>query len=245
MNSVLKFQVGLLPLFFLLLGTPAVNGEVTVRQSGTTVTLRGDRVGDEVVIRGRHPNIVEISVNGGFARGFIDVHNIRINMGKGADRVIMVSVEISGNVEINLGGDLGDRFEMHDSTIGGSVSINGGSFYIVARCEIAKDLNIKAGLSADPLSYSFTTLISDVMVGGKVTFRGNNNLYDGLAVWECLVVGNFDVRLGGGDDYLILRQSFVGGKASFDGGRGYDQLGILSSTIVGQISEKNFEYYTQ
>jgi len=247
MKQIMKSRSVQLSIFLMLFSGAVIQAEVTVKQSGSTLNFRGDRAADSVQLTGLGINVVSVVVNGGTAAVFSNVQNIKINMGKGVDYVRISSVRIEGNLEINMGGDWGDWVEMLDvfgnSLIGGQLTIKGGSYYNLTRCYIHKNLVIQAGLSTDLTGFGQTMFLQNLTVAGSATIRGNNRLSDYVDVYSCSVLGNLDVRLGGGDDRFLVNNLFVVGNLSHDGGRGYDRVVVFDLFVVGLVLEKNFEAF--
>jgi hypothetical protein len=238
-NSILK--IVLAPVF-MLLAMAVANADVTIKQSGNTLNIRGDKEHDAVTIQAMGFNSVAIAVNNDPPIPFLNVANIKVNMGQGVDTVYVEAIDISGNLDVNLGGDAGDVFDLQDAKVGGNLKVRGVSDGTIRGGKVGKDFSYQAGIPLQMNGTGFTLLADDTLFQGRATIRGNSRFDDIIGLTNCAFMNNLDVRMGGGDDQLFCFEMFVFGNVNFDGGRGLDARMTLGAFVVGGIvKDKGFE----
>ncbi|MBX3419340.1 MAG: hypothetical protein KF851_17175 [Pirellulaceae bacterium] len=258
------FRVGFFALVVIVCGVSIANADVSVRQSRTTLNIRGDGAGDEVAIVGLSTNVFTVSVNGATATTYSEVQTIKISMGKGADLVVISELIVDGSVEVALGGDADDEAFVWASSIGGNLVAKGGSFIEVEDCFVNKDLSLQSGANLGTfVSDSIASAITTTVVLGKSTIRGNSKLSDRLFVEGSVLIGKTSVSLGGGNDTAIVLSSIflgdvgvglgsgddllsvnsvtMGAKVALDGGQGVDTLFAMAVSTIVPVTPKGFE----
>ena len=227
---------------YMLLSVAAVNAEVTIKQSGNTLNIRGDKESDQVLIQPLGPNVIAVTVNNNQPLEFSNVANLKINLGKGANQVNIFGVDFSGSLDVNMGGDPGNYFKLTQTTIAGNLKVRGASDTSILLSTIGRDFSYQAGFPVDLDGDGYTMLAEASTFFGRTTIRGSSRFDDQVALSLCDFISNLDVRLGGGDDYLLCFVLNVAGNVNFDGGRGNDtRLTLGAFTVLGAVKDKGFE----
>ncbi len=218
--------------------------EVSFRNSRGTLRVTGDNSAELVIISGMGSNQVAVETNDGEIYEFEDVEDIRIELKRGADELEIYDLEISGNLDINMGGDMGDSLQVADSMIGGNFVNKGASDSIITDSSIGKNLTIHAGLPYDFFENDCTMEVIGSVVGGKATLNGSNQSSDMVCVSTSFFANDLFIHLGNGSDSLSIFENVIGRNLTMDGGGGSTDLVCSDGNwIGGRIKLRAFELY--
>lgn len=238
-SSFLAF--GLAIAFFSVL-VAAVQADVAVKRSGATLTLTGNGNPETVEIFGLGSNSVSVAVDDDQELFFENIQNIRIRMGRGADFVTVQDLDISGNLDINMGGDLDDEAEVLNSIIRGNLTVVGASDARLVGSTVGRNMTVTSGNAWDLDQDGATLLVDDSFVAGKATVKGDNRRSDSIHVTANSFSGNLVVNGGGGSDDVVMTDNFVGRHFTIDGGAGNNDIIQPSNNLVGgRITVRRFE----
>lgn len=187
-------------------------GNVLASMSGSgNLTIKGDNFNNNInvvaiangvrVVGLQDLNGSPTTVNGlpfvDFSVGTVVPGNLKAIMKGGHDRVGLL-VAVNGNVTANMGSG-SDFVEAVSSVIGGNVKVNMGS---------------STNLFADGVT------VANVAVGGNAVIKGGKGSHI-VGIANSSVAKTLSVSLGGGDDTLIIGNSFATGFKA-NGGSGVD-----------------------
>jgi hypothetical protein len=241
MRKFSLLSVGLAFLSFSVLA-PATQADVTVRKSGATLILTGNAAPDWVEIYGVAPNVVAVSIDGDEEVYYEDVQHIRVRLGRGADYLLVQDVEISGNLDINMGGDLDDFSEIVNSTIRGNLTSAGASDSRLVESTVGKNLTLNSGVAYDVDGDGLTMLVENVFVAGRATIKGDGRLGDSLQIVESSFSRDLTINVGGGADEVSMIDNIVGRNLTVDGGAGTDLFQSSNNMVGGRITLRRFEF---
>jgi hypothetical protein len=222
-------------------------GNVTVKQVGGELRIRGDREANLISLASEGLGEVVVgsfdpagTINGGpgpfFAQG---VEGITVSMGAGDDHVTLVDLfftnaAMPGDVRIATG-SANDTINAEDSSAGGLGIVTGQGNDVVhwdgGRCE---SLTIRTGAGADEVWISSFEVMGKALVH---TGAGSDLISSFVQTFRDRV----QVTTGAGDDTIALASSTFDGAASFNGGRGSDEFDEDQSTFNGGLTVENFE----
>lgn len=218
--------------------------EISTRFSRGTLTLTSDNFGDNLAIIGFGSNQVAVISNGGLPLLYGDVQNIKIIMKRGLDEVAVGGIEISGNLDIDLGGDFGDNVLVEGCLIGGNFTCKGASDSTTVDVVVGRNMRIDAGTPFDLNGDGATMLVANCEVAGKTDLNGSRQSFDVIAVVDNFFSNNLTVKLNSGIDTLAIGGNLIGGNLSLDAGSGIDTLAAGENLAGGRTTLRNFEIFS-
>lgn len=273
---------------------PVTLAAVTIKQSNSKLTLKGDDAVDVIVLSGadavgeihvqlgselvgKFKGIRDIDVRTAGGDDVVDIRGVKIGGSlrvrteggnddvelHNTDRLLVdACVFIGRNLELNLGGQEGDDFEIEPSsnefpiTIGRTLSVRGAAHVDLdgLGVEFASepgDVLIGGNLEIRTTSTSASTLsirilrIDDVAVGGNSKWTFGSTV-DEVRVQESAFVGKVKVSLGAGDDVFTIggttHGSAFASAVELAGGSGTeDALDLGTAVFATPPKVKQFE----
>ena len=223
--------------------------DVSARLTRGTLTLTGDSFGDLVEINGTRggttiPNLIVVSINGGPFVEYAGVANVRMDMRAGADEVKVAFIDILGDFDVIMGGDIGDRCLVGFCGIGGNYTSQGYSETAALYLGVGGNMTLRADMALDVDGDGFTTFVGGIRVVGQARIDGGRSSDDDIFVDECEFDRDLSVNLGGGVDDATLDSNIIGRNLTTDGGAGFDILNRARNLIGGRNSSRRFEIMT-
>lgn len=218
-------------------------------------------------------NSIKVKLKGGNDRLLMNAFSINgsltANLGKGADEFDIDDVvnfgtgpdgvvSVVGKVQVNLGGDVGDLFDLDgylvfgdDVLVKGAADVdingNGSTFNYEPGNDILfqKSLNIQFGQSGDVDGDTFSLDIDNMYLTGNLSIKGSS-LVDRAQFTDNTFGGTTTILLSGGDDSLDLDNGAADKNRFFgdflaDGQTGIDTIDIDAENLFLGINTAIFE----
>lgn len=239
-------------------------GDVSAQLIGRDIYVSGDSAdnsieivvdGGDLVIRGLDGTTIN-GVAGDFTlrAGSNRVRDdLKIDMGRGDDRVVIADgVIVTGDLRIQ-GGRGDDSIAVAEALIGDDLKIDGGSGFntiSVQETEVLENARIYGGNDGNLINISDSTIRDNLWIHGgsgvdDVVFDRSavgDNLYlythggdDNIAIRDTVLADDVFVHAGSGGDVVYIESTAVSDDLRIFGQSGDDSITILTSTVRDKL----------